>query len=311
MTIPNPIVSVLDIITNCETELMKNDLFSDYTIFNNLDRLGEEMDFSELNDSGFLDPHTLSPLIKEDSAALLTPQLTPNYQTTFANNQNSQTFATLGQIANQGSTTDVSAHIAKPTTVIISQAQPIVYSSLPVQQNSRHIILQSNTKPSDHIQKTQPLLVQNINQISSERMQQLLLQAKIVKPKNLAQQPTVVYTTTMQSTAQPSLQTLVNSGTQILTTGIPLVLDTENKVAINRIGKEPKVKEVKRSAHNAIERKYRTSINDKIVELKNIVVGTDAKVSFTTFSFIGDYIVAVTIIAINIIIVFQSILYIA
>lgn len=69
-------------------------------------------------------------------------------------------------------------------------------------------------------------------------------------------------------------------GGQILATGIPLVLDSE-KVAINRLtqSKEPKVKEVKRSAHNAIERKYRTSINDKIVELKNIIVGVDAKVS--------------------------------
>ena len=34
----------------------------------------------------------------------------------------------------------------------------------------------------------------------------------------------------------------------------------------------------KRSAHNAIERRYRTSINDKIVELKNLVVGPDTKV---------------------------------
>lgn len=35
----------------------------------------------------------------------------------------------------------------------------------------------------------------------------------------------------------------------------------------------------KRSAHNAIERRYRTSINDKIIELKNIIAGEDAKVS--------------------------------
>lgn len=65
--------------------------------------------------------------------------------------------------------------------------------------------------------------------------------------------------------------------------GIPVVLDTD-KVQINRINTGthvgvPRVREVKRSAHNAIERRYRTSINDKIIELKNIIVGIDAKLN--------------------------------
>ena len=34
----------------------------------------------------------------------------------------------------------------------------------------------------------------------------------------------------------------------------------------------------KRSAHNLIEKRYRTSINDKIVELKDLVCGQDTKV---------------------------------
>lgn len=36
--------------------------------------------------------------------------------------------------------------------------------------------------------------------------------------------------------------------------------------------------EVKRSSHNAIERRYRNSINDKILELKNLIAGEEAKV---------------------------------
>lgn len=78
---------------------------------------------------------------------------------------------------------------------------------------------------------------------------------------------------------------------------IPLLLDStatstvENagKLKINRLSQsgqtsqhaqpKVKVKEVKRSAHNAIERRYRTSINSCIVELKNIVVGVDAKLN--------------------------------
>lgn len=70
-----------------------------------------------------------------------------------------------------------------------------------------------------------------------------------------------------------------NSGPALLTTGIPVMLDGD-KIALSQapgIG-VPKVKEVKRSAHNAIERRYRTSINDRIIELKNMLVGEEAKV---------------------------------
>lgn len=79
---------------------------------------------------------------------------------------------------------------------------------------------------------------------------------------------------------QIKFQAFMGGGT-ILTT-VPLVVDTD-KLPINRIaiaGKLPGQphKGEKRTAHNAIEKRYRSSINDKIIELKDLVAGTEAKV---------------------------------
>lgn len=163
-----------------------------------------------------------------------------------------------------------------PATVIISSpslqttGDQLIYSQL----NGNPVIIQSQQKKKP--QQTQNIVVQNIGQLDSS-IQPVILQ-KIIKSESQAIQPTVMYTT--PRTTNQAVH-LINTNGQLFTTGIPLVLDSE-KVAINRMpltSKEPKVKEVKRSAHNAIERKYRTSINDKIIELKNIIVGEDAKLN--------------------------------
>ena len=70
----------------------------------------------------------------------------------------------------------------------------------------------------------------------------------------------------------------------LMISGIPVVLDSK-RLTINSLPKpndkrEPGQGEGKRNSHNAIERRYRTSINDKINELKDIIVGTEAKVCF-------------------------------
>ena len=86
-----------------------------------------------------------------------------------------------------------------------------------------------------------------------------------------------------QSTLQP---TLTQGPNGVLTATIPIVLDP-NKIPISRLASSkgpPGAKTEKRSAHNLIEKRYRTSINDKIVELKDLVCGQDTKVLLTQYA---------------------------
>ncbi|NXP47683.1 SRBP1 protein, partial [Heliornis fulica] len=88
-------------------------------------------------------------------------------------------------------------------------------------------------------------------------------------------------TSTSGSATPLQVPALVSGGTILAT--VPLVVDTE-KLPINRLAPSGKPVLVqsrgeKRTAHNAIEKRYRSSINDKIVELKDLVVGTEAKLN--------------------------------
>lgn len=130
--------------------------------------------------------------------------------------------------------------------------QTIITTSVPAQKQ----------KTVSSIQPAPTLPVMQLIQTSGDK-QPVILQAN----------PTVMYTTTGND--GQNIQ-LVNGPTGAILTTVPLVLDNDAKFSIGS-SPQPKVKEVKRSAHNAIERRYRTSINSCIVELKNMVVGVDAK----------------------------------
>ncbi|GBP33144.1 Tigger transposable element-derived protein 4 [Eumeta japonica] len=143
----------------------------------------------------------------------------------------------------------------------------------------------------------QPVVFQNkgtpfIFKGNDANLSPLILQPNVINPK----QQTLVYTaapvqatqgivTNTQADSQSrQLHTLLNTnnGQTLLTTGFPVVVDTDKITwaqAPNAAVIQPKVKEVKRSAHNAIERRYRTSINDRIVELKIMLEGEDSKLN--------------------------------
>ncbi|KAH0945834.1 hypothetical protein HN011_011135 [Eciton burchellii] len=253
----NEVTGIDDLLTNCESELLKNEnLFSDEALLSELEEPipvdGNTFDFLSLSNTDdfkdfkdFKDP----TIIDQPNANVMMTQ-----QTLTDNNQSISYVqdATVSQNRSQ--------------RISIASTTPVFNSQYAIPQNVNFNVQSSN--------------VVTLAPVAQQR--QLLLPAKLIKSESLIY-PKGAQTITSTPVSH-QIHTLVNTANgAVLTTGIPVVLDTD-KVQINRLNTSthvgvPRVREVKRSAHNAIERRYRTSINDKIIELKNIIVGVDAKLN--------------------------------
>lgn len=156
-------------------------------------------------------------------------------------------------------------------------------AQIPIQQPATTVL--SNLTPIqmvfNNVETTSFQPVQEYSEVSETSKQPIVVQSggllsanKVVatSTKSIILNPTVVYTGSSNSIQ--SLQLINTSNGTILATQVPMPIMMEQEQT-----KPPKVKEVKRSTHNAIERRYRTSINDKILELKNMLVGDSGKLN--------------------------------
>lgn len=127
-------------------------------------------------------------------------------------------------------------------------------------------------------QTQQQQRISRLSQLPTQKVQQMLLQ-QLVKDNSCATNAAgsiLAYTP-----LSPAPVVTAPQGAPLLAatsaTGIPLVLEADKLSRVVTV--KPPNKGEKRNAHNAIERRYRSSINDKIVELKNMVVGPEAKLN--------------------------------
>lgn len=201
--------------------------------------------------------------------------------------------------------------VLPPNAYLVQPQANIVYSHLktiedPQQHNvvatgpRIHSNLQYRHEPpiikrnKSSVEKPAPnryVAVQNMSHlVPNDQVKQMILQAQLVSNSP----PTVMYTTSENGQEKIKLakpvgniiSTNVQTNNNTIFTSVPLVIEPD-KVSLHKItspvtiskDKVPKVKEVKRNMHNAIERRYRTSINDRIVELKDIIAGPNAKMN--------------------------------
>ncbi|XP_075689723.1 sterol regulatory element-binding protein 2 isoform X2 [Rhinoderma darwinii] len=175
--------------------------------------------------------------------------------------------------------------------VTIQQQVQTVQAQRVLTQTANGTIQTLSPATQGTIQTLTPATVQAV----TPQVQQvpLLVQPQIIKTESLVLTAlkadgspvmTAVQNPSIATLAAPlqttALQTLVGSNGTILTT-MPVMMGQE-KMAIKQVPGTLKQLEVpkegeRRTTHNIIEKRYRSSINDKILELKDLVMGTDAK----------------------------------
>uniref|UniRef100_A0A8C3AQX1 Sterol regulatory element-binding protein 1 n=1 Tax=Cyclopterus lumpus TaxID=8103 RepID=A0A8C3AQX1_CYCLU len=273
----------------------------------------QDMEFGGLFDNP---PYTGPPPSQEDSAAAPAPTTPPPSSSSSILSSSPHLDALLGPpiirssstpdkafqpptfqqspLAQVPNSTQRQQQAASPLTLTSSQQVRINYSN----QNSYTTVTPSSLSQTTTILSSSPPSVQpvtihaqlqGVTTTIAPHMQQVpvLLQPQYIKAESLLlttlkHDPCIV--TTMATTTpiqSASLQAFMGGGT-ILTT-MPVMVDAD-KLPINRIAISGKPlgqphKGEKRSAHNAIEKRYRSSINDKILELKDLVSGSEAKLN--------------------------------
>ncbi|XP_053325024.1 sterol regulatory element-binding protein 2 isoform X1 [Spea bombifrons] len=175
--------------------------------------------------------------------------------------------------------------------VTIQQQVQAVQAQRVLTQSANGTIQTLTPTAQSAIQTLTPATVQTV----TPQVQQVLVQPQIIKTESLVltalkadgspvmtavQNPGITTIAAPLQTTTLQVPTLMGGGGTILTT-MPVMMG-QDKMQFKQVPgnlKQPEVPKEgeRRTTHNIIEKRYRSSINDKIIELKDLVMGTDAK----------------------------------
>jgi hypothetical protein len=266
---------------------------------NNTENVGNNPQFIEQNQPAKRVRKNLKDILSDAPAQLIgTPKLLNQDVQFFKQNinenggYNKTRNRSINSIINSNENNILSSPVLSPLTPQ-SQASSSPQFLLQQQQQSQLTIAQLGNDPnSQHLILDQDKIIQ----INPSNIQIVLDKKDLISPsQTVAYQTLQAATETTMRKVPSSSSMTANVDTKPQPKGtkekkeprsksIKQHINNENefKLNANQINGDeltPKrLKYPKRTAHNAIEKKYRSSINDKIIELKNRVAGTEAKV---------------------------------
>nr|CAB3266559.1 SREBP sterol-regulatory element binding protein [Phallusia mammillata] len=214
---------------------------------------------------------TVAPIRYQSEVRQISPvNQHPQVQTVQQQQSNSPNLQALLMSPNgqQQQTIGIIPQTVVPTQTLTSTpiTLPVIAASPPSQSQAQMqailATLQNNKQLQDQLILQQQAASPNTAQITSLNL------TPVPSPTRISESPPVAQTTLQGNTFIASMPMVVDGGKLTIQR-----LPSTSKVESKQTQQKP------RSSHNAIEKRYRSSINDKIIELKDLLIGPEAKLN--------------------------------